>query len=247
MSRWILAILAVLLLAVTAAGAQEINAAFDAANRLYEQGKYPEAAAAYEKLVHAGKVSAAVFYNMGNAWFKARQIGRAILAYRRAEALAPRDPDVRANLQFARNQVQGPAWTPTRMDSALRRLTLNEWTLLTAVPAWLLLLAIAAGQFRPGLKPLLRSLGSVLGVLTVAFLTLAILDWHVTKQSAAAVVIAPEAVVRRGPFEESPAAFTVHDGAELQISDRKDDWLEVTAGPRRAGWVRRQAVLPSPS
>ena len=59
-----------------------------------------------------------------------------------------------------------------------------------------------------------------------------------------AVVIAPEAVVRRGPLEESQNAFAVHDGAELRVLDRKDDWLLVTTDPRRTGWLRRDQVLP---
>jgi len=62
-----------------------------------------------------------------------------------------------------------------------------------------------------------------------------------------AIVTAKEATVRNGPFDESPSAFTAHDGAELRVLDRKDDWLQVTDGTRRAGWVKRDAVLVSPS
>jgi Flp pilus assembly protein TadD len=67
-----------------------------------------EAAAAYEQILTNGAVSPALYFNLGNAHFKAGQLGRAIAAYRQAERLTPRDPDVRANLQFARNRVQGP-------------------------------------------------------------------------------------------------------------------------------------------
>src|SRR5689334_21968587 len=61
------------------------GAAFDSANKLYEQGKFTEAASAYEKMVQTGQASAAVYYNLGNAFFKAGQIGRAIAAYNAAE------------------------------------------------------------------------------------------------------------------------------------------------------------------
>ncbi len=84
--------------------ADDFSAAFQSANKLYEENKFAEAASAYQKLVESGKASSALFFNLGNALFKAGQIGRAIVAYREAEQLAPRDPDVRANLQFARNQ-----------------------------------------------------------------------------------------------------------------------------------------------
>jgi len=49
------------------------------------------------------------------------------------------------------------------------------------------------------------------------------------------------------PFDESPSAFTARDGAELRVLDHKDDWLQVTDGTRRVGWVKRDAALVSPS
>ena len=52
-------------------------------------------------LIQAGSISTPIYFNLGNAWFKAGEAGRAILAFRQAEKLSPRDPDVRANLQFA--------------------------------------------------------------------------------------------------------------------------------------------------
>src|SRR5262245_10878323 len=98
-----LAALAFLLLGLTgsmAFSAESPAAAFEQANRLYEQGKFAEAAAAYEQLIHSGHRSAALFYNLGNAWFKAGQQGRAIAAYRQAEKWNPRDPNLNFNLQF---------------------------------------------------------------------------------------------------------------------------------------------------
>jgi len=61
-----------------------------------------------------------------------------------------------------------------------------------------------------------------------------------------AIVTVSEASVRNGPFDESPSAFTARDGAELRVLDHKDDWLQVTDGTRRVGWVKRDAALVSP-
>jgi uncharacterized protein YgiM (DUF1202 family) len=64
-----------------------------------------------------------------------------------------------------------------------------------------------------------------------------------TRFTRTAIVITGDVVVRYGPLAESPTAFTVHDGAELRILDQKDEWLQVNAGPRRTGWLRRDQVL----
>ncbi len=223
--------------------AEAPTAGFDAANRLYERGQYADAAAAYQRLLPTGEASPALFFNLGNAFFKAGQMGRAIAAYRQAERLAPRDPDVRANLQFARNQVQGPSAPPGRWQRGLSSLTVNEWTDLTAGVFWLAFLLLAAGQWRPEWQRRLRAYAAVsagAGVALGACLALAVADDPARRT---AIVVAREAVVRTGPLDESQSAFTVYDGAELRVLDRKEDWLQVSAGGRRLGWLKRDAVL----
>jgi tetratricopeptide (TPR) repeat protein len=221
--------------------------AFDSANKLYEEGKFAEAASAYEKLAQFGETSAALFFNLGNAFFKSGQIGRAVAAYRTAEQLTPRDPDVRANLQFARNQTPAPTLSPGRWQRWLGRLTLNEWTLLAAGAVWLWLLLLAVLQWRPALRPALRTYVISLGLLAGFLCACVAATLRESRFTHTAIVITREAVVRYGPLPESPTAFTVHDGAELRVLDQKDEWLQVSAGPRRVGWLRRDQALVSHS
>ena len=228
------------------APAQISPAAFEAANRLYEENKFADAAAAYQKLAQTGEVSAALYFNLGNAWFKSGQIGRAVAAYRAAEQLAPRDPDIRANLQFARNQTSGPSLAPRPWLRWLPRLTLNEWTLLAAAAFWVLLLLLIAMQWRPPWRPNLRGPALVLVCLTSLAAAGLGLTWHRTRSVRTAVVITHDMAIRHGPLDESQTAFTVHDGAELLVLDQKDEWLKVTTDPARTGWVRRDQVLLSP-
>jgi hypothetical protein len=237
-------LIACLSLACAFARSETATSAFEAANKLYEQGKYGDAAGAYEKLAQSGQASLAVYFNLGNSYFKAGQIGRAIAAYRQAERLAPRDPDLRANLQFARSQTQGPTLAVSPGQRWLRKLTLNEWTLWGMCAFWLWLLLLAARQWRPAWK---RTLGlypaaaAVAAGLLGACLAAA---FHEERLDRVAVVVARDAVVRHGPLEEPHnAAFTLHDGAELRVLDQKDEWLQITTDARRKGWVRRDQVL----
>jgi tetratricopeptide (TPR) repeat protein len=225
----------------------EISLAFDAANKLYAQGKFTEAAGAYEKLAQSGTASPAIYFNLGNAFFKSSQVGRAIAAYRQAERMTPRDPDAHANLQFARNQVQGPTLRPNRWESLLGTLSLNEWTGLSAVALWLTFGLLTVRELRPALARSLRSWSLLAGLSTALLVACLVLAWTGQTLHKTAIVTAKEATVRNAPFDESPSAFTAHDGAELRVLDSKDDWLQVTDGTRRVGWLKRNAVLVSPS
>jgi len=63
------------------------NPDFTKANEEYAQGQFTEAISGYEGLVRAGQWSANLFYDLGNAYFRTGEFGRAILNYERALAL----------------------------------------------------------------------------------------------------------------------------------------------------------------
>ncbi|HZR21357.1 MAG TPA: tetratricopeptide repeat protein [Verrucomicrobiae bacterium] len=222
--------------------AESPAAAFDAANRLYEQGKFSEAATAYEKLVRAGQVSEALYFNWGNALFKSGHIGQAIAAYQKAQQFAPRDPDLRANLQFARNQVQGPTLVPDKLASWLGRLSLNEWTWAAAGAFWSWLSLLTLGQMRPRFKPALRPYMFWFGLATACMLGFFGAALYFDRGVSHAIVIVPETTARQAPLDESQPAFTLHDGAEVEVLDQKDQWLQVQVDQRRTGWVHKEML-----
>jgi len=241
--RTILSLLFLLLLTVTSPAA-DVSTGFDAANRLYEQGKFSEAASAYEQVIQSGTVSPALYFNLGNAFFKAGQLGRAIAAYRAAEKIAPRDPDVRANLQFVRGRVQNPAISVStnRWQQWLATLTINEWAMFTAVVLWVWMALLVLLQFRPALKQSLRTAIWCGGVATLAFGGCLGAAWS-SHSDRTVIVIAQDVVLHNGPLDEAPTGATIHDGAELNVLDTKNDWLQVRVDNQRVGWLKRDQVV----
>jgi tetratricopeptide (TPR) repeat protein len=213
------------------------TAAFEQANRLYEQERYSEAAAAYERILDGRSASPALWFNLGNAWFKAGRPGLAIVNYRRAERLAPRDPDVQANLRFARESVQSSRPAGGRFAAALGRLTFDEWAGMFALALWLACVIFAARQLKPRWRPRLQRVwhGAAAAVLLLgAALAAACYARFGLRQ---AVVIVPEAIARYGPMDESPSHFALRDGSEVRILALKGDWAEIQDGATRTGWV----------
>lgn len=231
------------LLGVIPLHAAEVAAEFDQANKLYEEGKFRDAAETYGKILSSGTSSAPLLFNLGNAQFKAGNVGEAIAAYRRAAQLSPRDADLNANLQFARSRVAGPTLKPNWLHRAAASLTTNEWTLLAVVPVWSWLALLAARQFKPALKRPLRTWTFTAGVaslLACAALTF-VLDHRLNQHTV--IVTERNAVARYGPLAESQSAFTAADGAELRLVDTKNDWIQVTDGGKTFGWLKTNAVV----
>ena len=221
--------------------AQNAPAIFDQANKLYEQGKFAEAVQSYESLRQQGQTSAEMLFNLGNAYFKSGQTGRAILAYRQAELLAPRDPDLRANLSFVGGTVNSAHQT-SRWSAFLRRLTLNEWTFLTMQLLWVWFALLIAGQIKAAWQKPLRLYTRLAGAATIACVAILLSARQDVFGTQSGVIISKEAVVRYGPVEESQSNFVLHDGAEVRVVDQNNGWLRVTDFAKREGWLKADQV-----
>jgi tetratricopeptide (TPR) repeat protein len=226
--------------------AADVAMDFSAANKLYAEGKFSDAAAGYEKIFQTGAISSALLFNYGNAEFKSGHLGKAIAAYRQAAQLAPRDAEIRANLAFAGNQVQGVTLRQSRWQNVPGVLTLNEWTLLVTIVFWLTFILLAVRQIRPAWQT--RSRGLTFTVAAITFLSGAMLGLQAANHfsRSTAVVIADNVTARSGPFDDAQSAFTARDGAELSILDRRDNWVQVADGTGKSGWlpVKQVEVLP---
>jgi hypothetical protein len=241
--------LSVILCALVFAGnifAADVAANFSAANKFYAEGKFADAVNAYEKILASGAASPVLYFNYGNAEFKSGNLGKAIAAFRRAELLAPRDSEIRANFAFVRNQVQGATVLESFWQNWLGNLSLNEWTVFAAIAFWLTFLLLAAKQIRPALATKLKSATWIFATLTIFSGTILGVQAanHFTKQTA--VVISAQAMARSGPFDDAQNAFTARDGVELSVLDRRDDWVQVTDGSGKIGWLpaKQVEILP---
>lgn len=226
--------------------AADTTADFSAANRLYAEGKFPDAAAAYEKILQAGMRSPALLFNDANAEFKAGHLGQAIAAYRQAEQLSPRDAELRANLAFVRNQVQGATVRESRWQNLAGTLTLNEGAVLTAVLFWLTFALFITRQIRPALVPKLKNTTRLAVALTLFSGAVLALQAANHFSTATAVVTADNVTARSGPFDDAQSAFTTRDGAELSVLDQRNGWVQVANGAGKSGWLpaKQVEVLP---
>jgi hypothetical protein len=219
---------------------------FDQANRAFEQGKYQDAIVGYKKLVDQKQISAAVFFNLGNAYFKNGQPGEAIAYYHLAQQISPRDPDIRANLRFARESVGAQAVETGRWYRFISVFTLNELAVAAASLLWLTCLLLVLGLLRPEWKSSLRFYRNCCLMLTIVSGVWLGIVAETRLAVDPAVVVSRQAVVRYGPFEESQGFYTLRDGVELSVLDHKEDWLQVRDPSHRVGWLLSKDVLVLP-
>lgn len=252
MKRLILTLLTLFLVAlIFVPGVLADGGEMAAANVLAANGRTAEAIRAYENLVGQGMDDPALYFNLGNAYYQNGELGRAILNYRRAEQLAPRDADIQHNLALA--QAQATDQLPQTPDTIVTIfladtagwLTLNETAVLTLLLWTVLCLALFVvrrlghGRSRTLLKYSLLPL--VLLFLLSAFVLGSRL--HTANTVKEAVIVAQVADVYAGPGEQYGSDFQLHGGAEVALYQMRGDWAQIGApGAALRGWVHVGAV-----
>jgi tetratricopeptide (TPR) repeat protein len=217
--------------------------AYNQGNALYAAKDYAGAARAYEEALRAGP-SAAVLHNLGNALFKRGQVGRAILSYRRARYLAPRDGDVAGNLEFARRYrvdklLAASSPIALALDAAFHRLSRREAGLLAAICFTLAAACLAVWIVRR--SGALLAVASLLG-LAFAFGFVTQQTWKAEVDGRPAVVVVPEVHALSGPSDDAQQILLLHDGTEVRIREARGSYLLVQLPGGNGGWVRGDAI-----
>ncbi len=219
---------------------QELGETFVGANAAYEGGNYSRAIELYSQVRTEGFDSGHLHYNLGNSYLRNGELGRAIASYRRATRRLPRDEDVRANLQFARQSTKD-ALAPPERSPVLSTLAFWHYGLspaeLEVVVLVLNLLFWTVWTLRlfHSDSEVLRWMFMLLLVLVVV--TLASLVIHRVFPGSVAVIIPQEIEAHTGPDAESVVRFRLHAGTEVRIRDRRPGWLRISLPDGQQGWI----------
>ncbi len=233
-------------LLLTAAGAG-IREDFSAANRAYEEGKYPEALARYLE-INKQADDWQVPYNIGNCYYKMGRYLSAKVYYLKARKLRPLEPAITRNIAMTNRYFRDDARLPepdflTRAVQTLEsKISMDALSILLLLAVLLLNLLIFLLLTRGRNKKIAYALGFVLlvaaGLAACHFSRASTMD-----RSRTAVVWAADAQLRSGPGEDNTVLFKVNPGLEVRIIDRSRDWVQVTASERIAGWIEKKKLV----
>jgi tetratricopeptide (TPR) repeat protein len=214
------------------------DAEFAKANQEFAQGHFKEAIAGYEGLVRGRQWNPNLFYDLGNAYFRTHDFGRAILNYERALALDNHHPEATANLQIARDEARALEMQPTRLERYLQFASINQYTIAAAVTLWLGIFGIVALIFARRRSAALLSL-SILCVLACAGAVWAIytLD-NGSEGHGLAIVTGNDVQARLATADTANSILALPPGSEIKILSTRGDWMYAALPNDLRGWIQ---------
>jgi tetratricopeptide (TPR) repeat protein len=238
-------LIALLFCAGSAASAiAQPDAEFAKANQEYAQGNFKEAIAGYEALVHSGQWNANLFYDLGNAYFRTRDFGHAILNYERALALDQRHPEATANLQIARDESRALELQPNRLERYLQFATINQYSITAGVAFWLAIFGIVTLIFARRRSAALISL-SILCLLVCVMAAWAIhtLD-NGSEGRGLAIVTGSDVQARLATADTANSVLALPPGSEIKILSTRGDWMYAALPNDLRGWIQTKNAEP---
>jgi tetratricopeptide (TPR) repeat protein len=223
-------------LVATSAFAQS-DAEFAKANQDYAQNNFKEAISGYETLVRSGQWSANVFYNLGNAYFRAGDFGRAILNYERALALERHHPEATANLQIARDEARALEIQQSWPERYLQIASVNQYVITAAVAFWVGLFCVVGLIFaRRRSAAVIALLIFSLLVFVIAILAIYELDYG-SKDRALAIVTGKDVQARLATADTANSVLALPPGSEVKILSTRGDWVYAALPNNLRGWI----------
>lgn len=230
---------------VHASPVQDLAAEGDAA---YRAGQYDRAIDIYQRVITGGYISGPLLYNMGNAWYKRGDLGRAILYYERAKRMMPHNHDVRYNLDLARSRTVDRIEQPPRLPiwnlvDTIRDLVSRQFG---ARLAWILTLAAALSfaallNLSGTLRRVFRAVTLTLSILALVALLLIGLRVAADHGPPQAVILVDKVSLHSAPDPTSLEVFSLHTGTTVTIVKKLEGWWEVRLADGRQGWMPGRA------
>ena len=250
---WAAGLLLALALAAAPARADLLDDAWKRGNDAYLRGDYSAAVAAYEQIDRQQVVSAELAFNLGNAYYRQGQLGRAIWCWERALAIDPDQEDARYNLDQARkvegtrvhDKIEGaerdPAWV--RVVTQLGAAT-ETWLFVILYVALFVALGLRVRARRRtgtddaehGHGSAWTALAAILGA-SAALAGLLLVGRVVMERMPSGVVLADQAAVKEGADPNYKTSFEVHAGLRVRLLDHDQDWVRIRLANGLEGWL----------
>lgn len=217
----------------------------------YQKGNYQQAIRDYEEILNSYGVSAEVYYNLGNAYYRTDNITKAVLNYERAHLLSPGDEDISFNLQFARSKTidkitpESEMFFVTWWKALVNFTSVDCWAKTGIIAIIMALVLVLVYLF--GSHIVLRKIGFFGGIFFVAVFLLSNLFAYQQRQMlinrTGAIIIAPSVNVKKTPAKTSVDLFLLHEGTRVDITDKAmKGWREIKVGDGREGWIETKAI-----
>lgn len=243
-------LLYILLFTPVALNAGNNDDIFAKANAAYKNAQYDTAVKLYKQIILNGYESAELYFNLGNTYYKDKDIANAILYFERAKKLNPGDNDINFNLQLAQTMIVDkinvlPEFFLKRWWREFSELfSSDQWAIISVSTFLTFLVSFFVYLFSNQVwaRKSFFWLGVVLLVCSVVSFSNSYRLYDVAHNHSGAIVMSPSVTLKSSPDDAGNDLFVIHEGTKVWITDEVADWQEIRIADGNKGWLKKADI-----
>lgn len=245
--RYILLLVVILFASVNYVANTELQVK---AEKAYSKKNYKEAINVYEIILKEGLTSYKLHYNLGNAYYKNNELGKAIYNYELANKLQPNNQDVKTNLKITTEKTIDKIESKENFfigaikSGLVNSLSTNGW-------AWFSIFSLVgclsmAFLFFITSKITLKRISFFMSSISlIAFIISIVLGFTALKDKQAtnfAIILNREVKIYEEPVVTLKSKFILHEGTKVSVLETNSDWTNIKLENGNEGWIKTSDV-----
>jgi tetratricopeptide (TPR) repeat protein len=230
--------------------AQTPDELMKSANKFYQDGNYPAAIESYQKILSQGFESGALYFNLGNTYFRSGRLGHAIFNYEKGLKLEPNDEDLSYNLKIANARTFDKITELPKLfivswwEGLVTAFSVSGWTFIVVIVFWALVASLAFYFFSNKARLQRISFLSSSISLSILIIVVVILAARISREATTnyGILVEQTYSAKVSPDTRSNDAFVIHEGIKFAIDDQLNDWAKIRLIDGKVGWVQKNAL-----
>ncbi len=226
------------------------NVLQEKAEKSYAEKRYKDAIASYEALLKEGFTSYKLYYNLGNAYYKNKELGKAIYNYELANKLKPKNEDIITNLKIANEKTIDKIESKENFfmsaikSGLINGLSTNGWawlSIVSLVSAFALIFLFLISR-NLAFKRIGFFMGSLGFIVFIASMVLGFSALSEKQETKFAIIIVRETRTHEEPGNTSVSKFSLHEGTKVRVIETNAEWTNIKLENGNEAWVKTPEV-----
>jgi len=227
-----------------------MESVFKQGNSAYNKAEYQKAISLYEQTLKMGQISAELYYNLGNAYYKLNNIAESIYYFEKAKQLDPNDEDIIINSNFAKNMtIDAIEKLPESQIVTFQKkiygiFNFSYWSYLTVILFW-----IFSGLFLVYVFIKSASLKQTFFFIALGILIFFMISFLITysieekeKNTNFAILFSNQKDIWSEPNQQAELLFSLHEGTKVEVLDILENWKKIRIANGSEGWIENASL-----
>ena len=184
--------------------------------------------------------SNAIYYNLGNCYYKIQDWANAIWHYEKS-LLLKKDINTLENLELTKLKIKDKIQPLPQLfykkwwNNLINLQTTKSWQILSLICIWTLLIFHIINKFMKYKK---KYVVYFLSILLTILLSITFSSYQLKYNTFQAIIFSSSVNVNSAPTEKSKNLFSLHSGTKVTILDRIDNWVKIKIEDGKDGWIQ---------